>query len=174
MKKVSFLILLYLIINIFLNTMAQAKNAVINPDYQKEEFHWCPSMEEAGYWTEKYIDKYNCIAASINLYSKQQYEIALDFAKKIKYIYKTQDINALANIAPYPNVYIHNYKNKKFIEIKSKEELLKLDKSILLNKSMLDEINNSYLNWNWKGFMFSRTGIHFFVKDKVDMLSIHL
>ena len=82
MKKASFLILVYLITNIFLNTMAQAKNAVINPDYQKEEFHWCPSMEEAGYWTEKYIDKYNCIAASINLYSKQQREIALDFAKK--------------------------------------------------------------------------------------------
>lgn len=174
MKKASFLILVYLITNIFLNTMAQAKNAVINPDYQKEEFHWCPSMEEAGYWREKYIDKYGCIGASINLYSKQQREIALDFAKKIKYIYKTQDINALANIAPYPNVYIHNYKNKKFIEIKSKEELLKLDKSILLNKSMLDEINNSYLNWYWAGFEFSKGGVLFFVKDKVDMLSIHL
>ena len=154
--------------------MAQAKNAVINPDYQKEEFHWCPSMEEAGYWTEKYIDKYNCIAASINLYSKQQYEIALDFAKKIKYIYKTQDINALANIAPYPNVFIYNYKNKKFIKIKTKEELLKLDKNVLLNRNTSSKINESFLNWSWEGFNFSHCGVLFFIENKVVMLAISL
>ncbi len=174
MKKASFLILVYLITNIFLNTMAQAKNAVINPDYQKEEFHWCPSMEEAGYWREKYIDKYGCIGASINLYSKQQREIALDFAKKIKYIYKTQDINALANIAPYPNVFIYNYKNKKFIKIKTKEELLKLDKNVLLNRNTSSKINESFLNWSWEGFNFSHCGVLFFIENKVVMLAISL
>lgn len=70
-------------------TLAQNDKVVINSDYKKEEFNWCPSMEEAGYWREKYIDKYGCIGASIDLYSKQQREIALDFAKKLKYIYKT-------------------------------------------------------------------------------------
>jgi len=174
MKKFLLVILFYIISNNFLFTLAQNDKVVINSDYKKEEFHWCPSMEEAGYWRKKYIDKYGCIGASIDLYSKQQREIALDFAKKLKYIYKTQDINALANIAPYPNVYIHNYKNKKFIEIKSKEELLKLDKSILFNKSMLDEINSSYLNWYWAGFEFSTDGVLFFIKDKVEMLSIRL
>lgn len=174
MKKFLLVILFYIISNNFLFTLAQNDKVVINSDYKKEEFHWCPSMEEAGYWREKYIDKYGCIGASIDLYSKQQREIALDFAKKLKYIYKTKDINALANIAPYPNVYIHNYKNKKFIEIKSKEELLKLDKSILFNKRMLDEINRSYLNWYWAGFEFSKGGVLFFIKDKVEMLSIRL
>lgn len=174
MKKALFLILVYLIVNIFLNTMTQAKNALINPDYQKEEFHWCPSMEEVGYWREKYIDKYGCIGASIDLYSKQQREIALDFAKKLKYIYQTQDINALADIAPYPDVFIYNYKNKKFIKIETREELLKLDKNVLLNKNTSNKIDESFLNWSWEGFNFSHCGILFFVENKVVMLTISL
>ena len=106
--------------------------------------------------------------------AKQQREIALDFAKKIKYIYKTQDINALANIAPYPNVFIYNYKNKKFIKIKTKEELLKLDKNVLLNRNTSSKINESFLNWSWEGFNFSHCGVLFFIENKVVMLAISL
>lgn len=174
MKKLLLIILFYIISNNFLFTLAQNDKVVINSDYKKEEFNWCPSMEEAGYWREKYIDKYGCIGASIDLYSKQQREIALDFAKKLKYIYKTQDINALADIAPYPDVFIYNYKNKKFIKIETKEELLKLDKNVLLNKNTSNKIDESFLNWSWEGFNFSHCGVLFFVENKVVMLTISL
>ena len=84
MKKLLLIILFYTISNNFLLVLAQDNKVIVNSDYKKEEFNWCPSMEEAGYWREKYIDKYGCIGASIDLYSKQQREIALDFAKRYK------------------------------------------------------------------------------------------
>ena len=170
----KFVILLFFILYNFVCVFAQTNNAVINPDYKKEEFSWCPSAERAEHYREKYINKYGCIGASINLYSERQREIALDFAKKIKYIYKTQDINALADIAPYPNVFLYNYKNKKFVKIKSKEELLKLDKNVLLNRNTSNKINESFLNWSWEGFNFSHCGLLFFVENNVTMLAISL
>lgn len=68
-------------------------------------------------------------------------------------------IEALANIAPYPNVYIEKYKNKKFIQIKSKEKLLKLNKNTLFGKSTYNEINNNAIFWNWRGFNIGRGSV---------------
>lgn len=174
MKKLLIIFFFSFVLHNFFYVFAKADSTIINPDYKKEEFYWCPSMEEAEFQREKYIEKYECIGASKNLYSKEQQDIALDFAKKLKYIYKTQDINALANIAPYPDVFIYNYKNKKFIKIETKEELLKLDKNVLLNKNTSNKIDESFLNWSWEGFNFSHCGVLFFVENKVVMLTISL
>ena len=176
MKKILPLILLCFLFS-GLNVFAQnTKTFPINPDYKKENINWCPSFEERNSINqEMLIKKYHCIGASKNCFPRKYFDIAQDFAKKIKYIYRTKDINALANIAPYPNVYIYNYKNKKFIEIKSKQQLLQLDKNILLNRSMFNRINESYINWYWAGFLFSQVHIMFFVENnKVTMLSIDL
>jgi len=107
---------------------------------------------------------------------KKQFDTALDYAKKLKYIYKTKNINALANIAPYPNVYINNYKNKKFIKIKSKQQLLKLDKNVLFGKNAYNEINNNAIFWNWRGFMLGAGSVWFFVEKNGDIgdLSINV
>ena len=55
-----------------------------------------------------------------------------------------------------------------------KEELLKLDKNVLLNKNTSNKIDESFLNWSWEGFNFSHCGILFFVENKVVMLTISL
>ena len=178
MKKILVAILFYSINLSFLPALAQNDSTkTINPEYKKEIMNLCPSMEERNDGNQAMlIKKYQCIGASKNYYSKQEFDTAIDFAKKLKYIYRTKDINALANIAPYPEVYIYNYKkNKKFIDIKSKQQLLRLDKSILLNGSIFKRINESYINWSWMGFEFSQTGIIFYIKDnKVLTLGINL
>ena len=177
MKKIFVLVLFCLICFNHLCSFAQNNNtATINLEYKKEIVNWCQSFEERNDGNQAMlIEKYQCIGASKKCFPKEYFPIALDFAKKLKYIYRTKDINALANIAPYPEVYIYNYKNKDFIEIKSKQQLLKLDKNILLKRSIFDDINKSYINWSWRGFEFSQAGILFFVENnKVTMLSIHL
>ncbi len=150
-------------------------NAIINPEYKKEVINWCPSFEETEL-NEKLIEKYNCGAASKEYYAKKQFDTAFDYAKKLKYIYKTRDINALAEIAPYPEVYIHNYKNKDFMEIKSKQQLLKLDKNALFGKSAYNEINNNAIFWNWRGFMLGAGSLWFFVENNgnIGNLSIYV
>ncbi len=147
----------------------------INPEYKKEMIDWCPSFEESEKHPEL-VKKYDCGAGGKDYYSKKQFDTAYDFAKIIKYIYRTKDINALANIAPYPNVFIENYKNKKFIEIKSKKELLKLDKNTLFGKSAYDEINKSAIFWNWRGFNIGKGSIWFFVEEdgSIGNLSIYV
>ena len=144
-------------------------------EYKKETVNWCPASEDSNdIIREKLIEKYDCIGASKKCYNQKQYEIALDYAKKIKYIFRTKDLNALANIAPYPSVYIYNYKNKEFIEIKSKQQLLKMDRKAILNRNTYNDIYKSNLFWNWKGFMLGRGAIWFYVEDKVVMLAIYL
>ena len=176
MKKIFTIILFCLICFCSLYSLAQnTKTISINPDYKKEIVNWCPSFEESEKHPEL-IEKYGCGAGGQNYYSKKQFDVAYDYAKKIKYIYKTKDIEALANIAPYPNVYIEKYKNKKFIQIKSKEELLKLDKNALFGKSAYDEINNSAIFWNWRGFNLGRGSVWFFVEEdgSIGNLSIYV
>ena len=177
MKKVFVLVLFSLICFCSLYSLAQnTKTISINPDYKKEIVNWCPSFEESNDGNQAMlIEKYQCIGASKKCFPKEYFPIALDFAKKLKYIYRTKDINALANIAPYPNFYIYNYKNKEFIKIKSKQQLLKFDKNILLNRSMFNKINESYINWSWKGFEFSQAHVIFYIEDnEVLMLAIEL
>ena len=170
MKK----ILISILILFSINTTINAKP--INPNYKKEVVNFCPSFEDRTDTNQvMLIKKYNCIGASKNCFPKEYFDVALDFAKKLKYVYRTKDIQALADIAPYPSVYIENYKNKEFIKIKSKQQLLRLDKNILLNRSMFKKINESYINWSWRGFDFSRVDIMFFIENnKVVMLAINL
>ena len=124
MKKI--LILLCLICFNHLCSFAQNNNTVtINLEFIKEIVNWCPSFEERNDGNQAMlIEKYQCIGASKKCFPKEYFSVAQDFAKKLKYIYRTKDINALANTAPYPEVYIYNYKNKDFSEIKSKQQLL--------------------------------------------------
>ena len=176
MRKILILALFCLICFCPLYSLAQnTKTVSINPEYKKETINWCPSFEESEKHPEL-VEKYGCGAGGQNYYSKKQFDVAYDYAKKIKYIYKTKDIEALANIAPYPNVYIEKYKNKKFIQIKSKEELLKLDKNALFGKSAYDEINNSAIFWNWRGFNLGRGSVWFFVEEdgSIGNLSIYV
>ena len=108
MKKIFVLVLFCLICLCPLYSLAQnAKTISINPDYKREIVNWCPSFEERNDKNQAMlIEKYQCIGASKKCFPKEYFPIALDFAKKLKYIYRTKDINALANTAPYPEVYI--------------------------------------------------------------------
>ena len=165
MKKVFIYLVLFIFALLFIfitgNLIKNHKILKTNFDYKNEIILKCPSYEE---WNNNEIIAKNsgCASGGTDYYSPLQFEIALDFAKKLKYVYRTKNMSMYAEILPYPNVYIYNYKNKDFIEIKTKSDFLKLDKNIIFNKNIFENISDSKLFWNWKGFSIGNGSICFF------------
>lgn len=164
MKKLIIILFLILITPIF------SSAEIIDLEYKKEKVELCTPWEE----TEE-IEKSNiiCISGSKNLFSEESINIAIDFTKKIKYAYRTQDFELLSNVVTYP-LSIYGYKGHRFIEIKSKEEFLKLDKAIILDKEIYKEIEENKLFWNWKGFMLGQGVIWFWVDTDISNISINI
>lgn len=164
MKKLLIILFLILITPFF------SSAEIIDLEYKKEKVELCIPWEE----TEK-IEKSNidCISGSKNLFSEESINIAIDFTKKIKYAYKIKNFDILANSFTYP-LFIHGYKGQDFIEIKSKEEFLKLDKKIILNKNIYKEIEKNKLFWNWKGFMLGQGVIWFWADTDISDISINI
>lgn len=123
-----------------------SKEKYLNPRYIKEK-----------------IEVYS--VDSDEIFTQEKINTAIDFSKKIKYIYKIQDMELLAQILPYP-VTINKYKNRN-ITINTKEEFKKLNKNIILNKDIYNAINNNKLFWNWQGFMLGNGQIWFWVDNDV-------
>lgn len=130
---------------------------IVNPKYQNEKVELCPTFEEY----EKNPNLYNitCFVNYNDTFTPQKVDLAIDFVKKIKYVYRTEDFIALVNLLPYP-LYINNYK-KRNIVINSNKELLKLNKKIILNQSILKTIDNNKLFWNWQGYSIGNGKIWF-------------
>ncbi len=175
MKKFLCFILILNIIIIFSSiyidyAISEEEIKNINPQYKLEKIERCPTFEEY----EGNIDLYKntCLVDFDDTFTLQKVSLAIDFAKKIKYVYRTQDFTTLANILPYP-VYINNYKKKNII-INSKKELFKLDKNILLNNNIFLEIDQNRLFWNWRGFMLGNGSIWFWIDDEVNSVTINL
>ncbi len=176
MKKFLILCFIFIFSSIYINyAISEEEIKNINPQYQLEEIERCPTFEEY----ESNIDLYKntCLVDFDDTFTKQKVNLAIDFAKKIKYVYRTQDFTTLANIFPYP-VYINNYK-KKNIVIDSKEEFLKLNKKNVLKKyifkkSTFEAIDNNKLFWNWQGFCLGNGDIWFWIDDEVNSVTINL
>ena len=79
----------------------------------------------------------------------------------------------LSNVVTYP-LFIYGYKGHRFIKIKSKEEFLKLDKKIILDKKIYKEIEENKLFWNWKGFMLGQGVIWFWADTDISNISINI
>ncbi len=139
-------------------------------NYKKEKIEKCLSYEQAKENPEL-VDQYGCVGGGSDLFSDETVNLAIDYAKQIKYIFKTKDIKTLSQIVSYP-VYIHNYPGKdKDIIINSEEELLKLDKNILFPKSTYKAIDENKLFWNWRGFMLGNGEVWFWADDKESKIS---
>ena len=144
----------------------------INPNYKKEVVKKCPSFEEAK--QNPALEKMGC-TSDANLFSPQEFDAALDFAKQIKYLYRTKDLKTLANIVKYP-VHIRGYKKDTEMRVvNSKQMLMVLDKNTILNPKTFKAISNSPLFWNWQGFMLGDGDIWFYCKDgEISDLTINL
>ncbi len=164
-----FILIIFSSININY-AISEEKIININPQYQLEEIERCPTFEE--YERNIYLYRNTCIVNFDDTFTEQKVNLAIDFAKKIKYIYRTQDFPTLANILPYP-VYINNYK-KKNIVINSKEELLKLNQKNIFKKSTFEAIDNNKLFWNLQGFCLGNGDIWFWIDDEVNSVNINL
>lgn len=164
MKKLLIILFLILITPFF------SSAEIIDLEYKKEKVELCTPWPE----TEKLEDsKIDCISGSKNLFTEESFDIAIDFTKKIKYAYRTQDFELLSNVVTYP-IYIYGYKRHNFVKIKSKEEFLKLDKTIILDKEIYKEIEDNKLFWNWKGFMLGQGVIWFWVDTDISNISINI
>lgn len=121
MKKFIYLIL-------FLTFFVQnnALLAEINNEYKKETIEICLSSGKTLN-TVNFKDNIDCISGELNIFSQNSVNLAIDFSKKLKYAYKTQNFKLLADILTYP-LFIHGYKGEKLIIINSKEEFFKTDK----------------------------------------------
>ena len=174
MKKIICfsIILSFIIITIIHNyniVIADSK-IDINPKYKEEIVKRCQTFEE--YENNKLNSNLSCLTNFDETFTPQKVDIAIDFAKKIKYVYRTQDFITLSNILPYP-LEINNYKNQNIV-IKSKQEFLKLDKEILLNKKIFNKINDNELFWNYKGFMLGNGAIWFWIDNDISNVTINL
>ena len=131
----------------------------------------CPTQEEIDKNSDGYTD-IKCIVNFDNQITEEKAVLALDFAKKIKYLYRKQDMKALSNILPYP-VRINNYK-KSNITVKTKKDFLKLDKKIIMNKTIFNAIDEYPLFWNYQGFILGNGQIWFFVNDGISDVVLNL
>ncbi|MBR1617185.1 hypothetical protein IJ670_03450 [bacterium] len=166
MKRLSCAIL----ISLFSCAFALPPQASISSNYIDEHISICPTNKDIEKYPEL-INRCNCTNAS-DMYSIKTVRLAYDFAKKIKYIYRTKDLRAFANIVPYP-VTIRGYYGKNLL-INSKVELLKLDRDILFNSLIFNQIDNSALFWNVQGFMLADGAIWYYADDKISDVVINL
>lgn len=153
------------------NSQTKKADNRINAKYQNEKIERCPTQEEISKNPDKYSN-IQCIVSFNEHITEKKAELALDFSKKIKYLYKKQDIKALSNILPYP-IRINNYK-KSNITVKTKKDFLKLDKKLIMNKTIFNEIDKYPLFWNYQGFMLGDGQIWFFVNDEISDVVLNL
>ena len=107
----------------------------LDNDYKKEKF---PNIEET-------------LSNCANLFSKESCSLAVDYAKKLKYVFRHKDYENFADIISYPfTIY---QENKEPITINLKRELLNFDKKIIMNDKIFNAIDQNSIFVNWKGFM---------------------
>ena len=95
-----------------------------------------------------------------NLFSEDSCAAGVDFAKKLKYVFRNKDFETFANIIPYPitisEIETSSGKEKSSITINSKRELLNLDKGKIMNDKIFKAIDENGIFVNWKGFMLGQ------------------
>ena len=174
MKKFFITILIFLFIlcgiitYIILSDNNHFAHYILDNNYKKEVIERCQTFEE--YENGSKTNEPDCLTSFDETFSPFKVKIAIDYAKKIKYAYRKEDINALSNILVYP-VRINNYKNKN-LTINTKKELLELDKNIISNKSVFDAIDRNKLFWNWQGYMLGNGEFWFWINDNNEIEEI--
>ena len=173
MKKIFVWILIIFLIAVSAKYLLHNISFIIptdnNEEYKTEIIERCLTFEE-----KKENSQYNneCLINFNETFTPQNVEQAIDYAKKLKFAYRNQDINYLSNILVYP-VKINNYNNNDLI-INSKEDFLKLDKDILMKESIFKDIDSNRLFWNWQGYMLGNGNIWFWVDEKISNITINL
>ena len=174
MRRNIFLILIIIstaIICFYFGSIYQETKAVNIIETKKEHIERCPTFEE--YENNKKLYKQTpCLVSFNETFTKEKVKTAINFSQQLKYAYKHQDMELLADIISYP-LYINQYRNKNIV-INSKDEFLKLDKNIILNKSIYNDINDNKLFWNYQGFILGNGKIIFWIDEKVSDIVINI
>lgn len=132
--------------------IAIATQKIVNaiPNYNQEEILLCPTFEELEQTPE--LKRLDCACGS-DLFTREDFNTAITFLKKIKYAIKQNDRDYFVNTVTYPleignlkinnqeELYIRNYNLSKICVIQSEERLF----------------------WNYLGFVYGN--IRFYVKD---------
>ena len=174
MKKFFIIILIFLFILCciitykILSANNYSEHYILDNNYKKEVIERCQTFEE--HEKDPTTKEPDCLTSFSETFSPFKVKIAINYAKKIKYVYRKEDINALSNILVYP-VRINNYKNKNLV-INTKKELLELDKNIIVNKSVFDAIDSNKLFWNWQGYMLGNGEFWFWINDNNEIKEV--
>ena len=171
MKKFGLLFCAFLFIFAITSCAAILNNYKYTDNkYKKEHISLCSSQKEVEN-NSKLPNKVNCTSANTNLYPKKDIDLAIDFAKKVKYAYRNRDMDYFANILTYPlNI---NY-NKTVTTINSKEEFMELDKNVLFGDNKFEEIDKNGLFNNYMGFMLGNGLIWFWSENEISNIVINL
>ena len=174
MRRNIFLILIIIftvIVYFYFGCIYQEKKSVNIIENKKEPIERCPTFEE--YENNKKLYKQtSCLVSFNETFTKEKVKTAIIFSQQLKYAYKQQDMELLADIVSYP-IYINQYKNKNLV-INSKDEFLKLDKNIILNKSIYNDIDGNKLFWNYQGFILGNGKIIFWINEKISDIVINI